>query len=116
MTSTAANIEARAAGLGLFEKWLSVWVGLAIIAGIALGNFAPSLFAALASIEYASVNLVVAVLIWAMIFPMMVAVDFSSVRRVGDRPRGLIITLAVNWLIKPFTMAGLGLLFFEEQQ
>ena len=113
MTSTAANIEARAAGLGLFEKWLSVWVGLAIIAGIALGNFAPSLFAALASIEYASVNLVVAVLIWAMIFPMMVAVDFSSVRRVGDRPRGLIITLAVNWLIKPFTMAGLGLLFFE---
>ncbi len=113
MISTTADIEARAAGLGLFEKWLSVWVGLAIIAGIALGNFEPSVFAALASVEYASVNLVVAVLIWAMIFPMMVAVDFSAVRRVGDKPKGLVITLAINWLIKPFTMAGLGLLFFE---
>lgn len=113
-TATAApDVDARAAGLGLFETWLSVWVGAAIIAGIALGYLAPGLFAALAGIEYASVNLVVAVLIWAMIFPMMVAVDFSAVRRVGDKPKGLIITLVINWLVKPFTMAALGMLFLE---
>lgn len=113
MNAKTVELDARAAGLGLFEKWLSVWVGAAIIAGIALGNFAPGTFASLASIEYASVNLIVAVLIWAMIFPMMVAVDFGAVRRVGDKPKGLIITLVVNWLIKPFTMAALGVLFFE---
>ena len=113
MTAPIAGNDARAAGLGLFEKWLSVWVGAAILAGIALGNMIPSLFASLAAIEYASVNLVVAVLIWAMIFPMMVSVDFGAVRRVGDRPKGLIITLVVNWLIKPFTMAALGVLFFD---
>ena len=113
MTAATADMEARAAGLGLFEKWLSLWVAAAILAGIALGNVAPEMFGALAALEYASVNIVVAVLIWAMIFPMMVAVDFSAVRRVGDRPKGLVITLVVNWLIKPFTMAGLGVLFFE---
>jgi len=63
--------------------------------------------------EYASVNFVVALLIWAMVYPMMVNVDFASIRHIGDRPKGLIITLAVNWLIKPFTMAALGVLFFE---
>ncbi|QFT76816.1 ACR3 family arsenite efflux transporter [Erythrobacter sp. THAF29] len=113
MTTTSAAMEARAAGLGLFEKWLSLWVAVAILAGIVLGNIMPAAFAQLAGIEYASVNLVVAVLIWAMIFPMMVSVDFGAVRRVGDKPRGLIITLTVNWLIKPFTMAALGVLFFE---
>ena len=105
--------DERAAGLGLFEKWLSVWVSAAILGGIVLGNLWPGAFGVLASAEYASVNLVVAVLIWAMIFPMMVAVDFGAVRRVGDKPKGLIITLVVNWLVKPFTMAALGLLFFE---
>ena len=108
MTAATAQIDSRAAGLGLFEKWLSVWVAGAILAGLALGYLAPPLFGVLAAIEYASVNLVVAVLIWAMIFPMMVAVDFGAVRRVGDKPKGLIITLSVNWLIKPFTMAALG--------
>lgn len=108
-----ADVDAHTAGLGLFEKWLSVWVGVAIIAGIMLGNLVPRMFATIASIEYASVNLAVAVLIWAMIFPMMVAVDFGAIRRVGDKPKGLIITLVVNWLIKPFTMAALGVLFFE---
>lgn len=113
MTTATADIDTRAAGLGLFEKWLSLWVGAAILAGIALGNLAPDLFATLATVEYASVNLVVAVLIWAMIFPMMVAVDFGAVRRVGEKPKGLIITLVVNWLIKPFTMAALAVLFFD---
>ncbi len=101
------------AGIGGFEKWLSLWVALAIGAGLALGNLAPGLFGALAAAEFASVNLVVAVLIWAMVYPMMVAVDFASLARIGDRPKGLILTVVVNWLIKPFTMAALAVLFFE---
>ena len=100
-------------GIGFFEKWLSVWVALCIAAGVALGNVTPGVFQTLAGWEYASVNLVVAVLIWAMVYPMMVNVDFASIRHIGDRPKGLIITLVVNWLIKPFSMAALGVLFFE---
>jgi arsenite transporter len=102
-----------AGGIGFFEKWLSVWVALCIAAGVALGNVTPGVFQTLAGWEYASVNLVVAVLIWAMVYPMMVNVDFASIRHIGDRPKGLIITLVVNWLIKPFSMAALGVLFFE---
>ena len=97
----------------VFERFLSLWVLLCIIAGIMLANLLPGMFAALASLEYASVNLVVAVLIWAMVYPMMVAVDFGALRGVGERPKGLIITLVVNWLIKPFTMAALGVVFFN---
>ena len=100
-------------GIGFFEKWLTVWVGLCIIVGIGLGNFAPEAFEVLAGWKYASVNLVVAVLIWAMVYPMMVAVDFASLRHIGDRPKGLLVTIVVNWLIKPFTMAALGVWFFE---
>ncbi|OCC22466.1 arsenical-resistance protein [Croceicoccus estronivorus] len=99
--------------MGLFERWLSIWVALAILAGLGLGLVAPNAFALLAGMEVASVNLVVAVLIWAMIYPMMVAVDFTSIRDLAKRPKGLIITLVVNWLIKPFTMAALAVLFFE---
>jgi ACR3 family arsenite transporter len=109
---TASN-DAAPAGIGPFEKWLSVWVGLAILAGIALGALVPGAFGFLASLEYASVNLAVAVLIWAMVFPMMVNVDFGAIARVGEKPKGLIITLVVNWLIKPFTMALLAVVFFE---
>jgi ACR3 family arsenite transporter len=108
-TETVSPAEA----IGFFEKWLSVWVALCIIAGIGLGNLTPEMFKFLAGLEYASVNLVVAVLIWAMVYPMMVNVDFSSLRHIGDRPKGLVITLIINWLIKPFTMAALGVLFFE---
>lgn len=97
----------------IFERYLSLWVGLGILAGVLLGNLLPGVFGALARLEYASVNLVVAVLIWAMVYPMMVAVDFASLKGIGKRPKGLVITLAVNWLIKPFTMAALGVLFFE---
>ncbi len=99
--------------MSLFERYLSVWVALCIAAGIALGSLMPGLFGTLASLEYASVNVVVAVLIWAMVYPMMVAVDFTSIKRVHERPKGLIITLVVNWLIKPFSMAALGVLFFH---
>jgi ACR3 family arsenite transporter len=101
------------AGIGFFEKWLSVWVALCILTGLVLGNLFPGVFEVLASWQYASVNLVVAVLIWAMVYPMMVAVDFASLSHIGDKPKGLILTLVVNWLIKPFTMAALGVLFFE---
>jgi len=99
--------------MGLFERWLSVWVGLAIVVGIVLGLAAPGVFAVLAGWQIASVNLVVAVLIWAMIYPMMVGVDFGAIRDIGSKPKGLIITLIVNWLIKPFTMAVLAVLFFD---
>ena len=97
----------------LFERYLSLWVALCIVAGILLGNLAPGLFQTVASWEYASVNLAVAILIWAMVYPMMVAVDFASLRGIHRRPKGLIITIVVNWLVKPFTMAALGVLFFK---
>ncbi|MFN6976729.1 MAG: ACR3 family arsenite efflux transporter [Gemmobacter sp.] len=99
--------------MSAFERYLSLWVALAIVAGLALGQIAPGLVGFLAALEYGSVNFVVAVLIWAMVYPMMVAVDFRALSRVHERPKGLIITLVVNWLIKPFTMAVLGVLFFE---
>lgn len=99
--------------LGIFERWLSLWVALAIVGGLILGKLLPDGIAEIASLEVASVNLVVAVLIWAMIYPMMVGVDFASIRDVGRKPRGLIITLVINWLIKPFTMAAVALLFFN---
>jgi ACR3 family arsenite transporter len=106
-------MSANASPLGLFERYLSVWVLLAILGGLGLGLAAPDTVRILAGLEYASVNLVVAVLIWAMIFPMMVAVDFGSIKDIGKKPKGLVITLVINWLIKPFTMAALAVLFFD---
>ncbi|MAO31332.1 MAG: arsenical-resistance protein [Alteromonas sp.] len=99
--------------MGFFERYLSVWVGLCIIAGVALGSFFPNVFAGIAALEYAHVNLVVAVLIWLMIYPMMIQIDFSSIKDIGKKPKGLLLTLVINWLIKPFTMALLGWLFFK---
>lgn len=99
--------------LGFFERYLSLWVGLCIAAGVGLGIAVPSVFQTVAELEYARVNLVVAVFIWIMIYPMMVNVDFASIKDVGRKPKGLCITLVINWLIKPFTMAALGVLFFE---
>ena len=99
--------------MGLFERYLSLWVALAIASGVALGSLFPGVFEVFANLEYASVNLPVAVLIWLMIYPMMVQVDFASIKDVGKRPKGLVLTLVVNWLVKPFTMAALGWLFFR---
>jgi ACR3 family arsenite transporter len=99
--------------MGLFERWLSLWVALAIAVGTGLGLVAPGAFAAVAELAWAGVNLVVALLIWVMIYPMMLKVDPSCLRDVGRRPGGLALTLVINWLIKPFTMAALGVLFFE---
>ena len=99
--------------MGLFERYLTVWVALCITAGVILGNLIPGAFALVANLEFAHVNLMVAILIWVMIYPMMVQIDFSSIKDVGKRPKGLILTLVINWLIKPFTMAALGWLFFK---
>ena len=99
--------------MGLFERYLTVWVGLGILLGVGLGLLVPGAFQAIAALEYAHVNLVVAVFIWVMIYPMMIQIDWRAVKNVGQKPRGLVLTLVVNWLVKPFTMAALGVLFFQ---
>lgn len=99
--------------MGIFERYLSLWIALAIGLGVLLGSVFPGLFEAIAEMEYAHVNIVIAGLIWLMILPMMLQIDFSSIKDVGKNPRGLILTVVINWLIKPFTMAGLGILFFH---
>jgi|TARA_B100001540_G_C15771987_1_gene626785 ACR3 family arsenite transporter len=99
--------------MSFFERYLTIWVALCILVGIALGEFFPDVFFLLSQLEYASVNLLIAILIWAMVYPMMVAVDLKSLHRVAEQPKGLIITFVVNWLLKPFTMAALGVIFFR---
>jgi ACR3 family arsenite transporter len=99
--------------MGIFERYLTVWVGLGILAGVILGSALPGVFEVIASWEYAHVNILIAVLIWLMVYPMMVQVDFSSIKDVGKKPKGLVLTLVINWLIKPFTMVALGWLFFK---
>ena len=99
--------------MGLFERYLTVWVALGILAGVGLGLLSPDAFQAIAALEYAQVNLVVAVFIWVMIYPMMIQIDWGAVKDVGKKPQGLILTLVINWLVKPFTMAALGVLFFQ---
>ena len=92
------------AGIGFFAKYLSLWVALCIALGVAIGHFLPGVPAFLGRFEYARVSIPVAILIWLMIYPMMLKVDFASVRNAGRKPKGLVITLVVNWLVKPFTM------------
>jgi ACR3 family arsenite transporter len=99
--------------MGLFERYLSLWVALGIATGVGLGLLMPDLFPLIARLEVAHVNLVVAVFIWIMIYPMMIQIDWSAIKDVGRKPRGLLLTVVVNWLIKPFTMAALGVLFFH---
>ena len=112
-SETAEHAPETESGMGLFERFLSLWVAGAIVAGLGLGAVFPEAFAFLSGVQVASVNLVVAVLIWVMIYPMMVNIDLASLARIGERPKGLLITLIVNWAIKPFTMAALGILFFR---
>ncbi|MBK0327839.1 ACR3 family arsenite efflux transporter [Rhodobacteraceae bacterium F11138] len=99
--------------MNVFERYLTLWIALAMVAGIAIGSTAPGLVQIVSEAEIANVNLVVAVLIWAMVYPMMVGVDPRSLKGAIRQPRGLGITLAVNWLVKPFTMAILAVLFFQ---
>lgn len=100
------------AGIGFFERYLTVWVILCMIAGVLIGRFLPGVPAFLGRFEYGQVSIPIAVLIWLMIYPMMMKVDFESVRNVGKNPKGLFVTWVVNWLIKPFTMYGIAALFF----
>ena len=99
-------------GIGFFEKYLTIWVALCIIIGIAVGQWLPAIPQTLSKFEYANVSIPVAILIWLMIYPMMLKVDFQSVKNVGKRPKGIIVTGVTNWLIKPFTMFGIAYLFF----
>jgi ACR3 family arsenite transporter len=99
--------------MGLFERYLTIWVAFGIAVGVALGLLTPATFAAIAAMEFAHVNLLVAVLIWIMIYPMMIQIDWGAIKDVGKKPQGLLLTLVVNWLIKPFSMAALGVLFFQ---
>lgn len=99
--------------MGIFERYLSLWIAIGILIGMTMGSLLPSFFTMVSTIEYAHVNLVIAIFIWLMIYPMMVQVDFHAVKNVGNQPKGLILTLVINWLIKPFTMALLGWLFFK---
>ncbi|MCS3645939.1 ACR3 family arsenite efflux transporter [Salinibacter ruber] len=108
-----ATAEKAQEGLGVFERYLSLWVTLCIAAGVAIGQLIPAVPNVLGEMEVAQVNLPIAVLIWAMIYPMMVQVDFKSILGVRRHPKGITVTLVVNWLIKPFTMFGVAWLFLK---
>lgn len=100
--------------IGFFEKYLTLWVALCIGTGIAIGHFTGDGISFLSNMEVFNVNIPVAVLVWLMIYPMMLQVDFSSIKNVGKRPKGIILTVIVNWLIKPFTMAFFAWIFFSK--
>lgn len=99
-------------GISFFEKYLTVWVILCMIAGVLIGRYLPEIPAFLGRFEYANVSIPIAILIWLMIYPMMLKVDFQSIKNVGKNPKGLFVTWVINWLIKPFTMFGIAWLFF----
>ncbi|HZK08466.1 MAG TPA: ACR3 family arsenite efflux transporter [Bacteroidales bacterium] len=100
--------------IGFFEKYLTIWVALCIVGGILIGSFAGETMLILSKMEIYKVNIPIAILIWLMIYPMMLQIDFSSIKNVGKRPKGLILTIVVNWLIKPFTMAFFAWIFFTK--
>lgn len=100
--------------IGFFEKYLTIWVALGILVGIALGNFAGDSMELVSDLEWANVNIPVAILIWLMIYPMMLQIDFSSIRQIGKKPKGVVWTVVINWLIKPFSMAFFAWLFFTK--
>ena len=99
-------------GIGFFEKYLTLWVVLCMVAGVLIGHFLPDVPAFLSKFEYSQVSIPVAILIWLMIYPMMLKVDFASIVNAGKNPKGLIVTWVTNWLIKPFTMYAIASLFF----
>lgn len=99
-------------GIGFFERYLTLWVALCMVVGILIGKFLPAIPEFLGQFEYANVSVPIAILIWIMIYPMMMKVDFQSVRTVGKNPKGLFVTWVTNWLIKPFTMYGIAVFFF----
>lgn len=100
-------------GIGFFEKYLTIWVAICMVVGVLIGVYLPEIPEFLSKFEYASVSIPVAILIWLMIYPMMLKVDFRSIKKVGENPKGLIITWITNWLIKPFTMYAIAIFFFN---
>lgn len=104
--------ESKNSGIGFFEKYLTLWVGICMVVGILIGKFLPVIPEFLGKFEYANVSIPVAALIWLMIYPMMLKVDFQSIKNVGKNPKGLFVTWITNWLIKPFTMFAIAYLFF----
>lgn len=104
--------ETKNTGISFFERYLTLWVLLCMVAGIFVGKFLPAIPSFLSRFEYANVSIPIALLIWLMIYPMMMKVDFQSVQRVGKNPKGLVLTWVINWVIKPFTMFGIASLFF----
>ena len=116
MAVATAPVVAEPKRLNLFERYLTVWVAMCMVVGIAVGRWVPSLVSSLRAMEFgqgSQVNLPIAVLIWLMIVPMMMKVDFASIRQVGQKPHGLFVTLFVNWLVKPFSMAVFAWIFFR---
>jgi ACR3 family arsenite transporter len=113
MIDSILNTQAKKQ-IGFFEKYLTIWVALGILAGIGLGHFAGDGIQVISSLEIANVNIPVAILIWLMIYPMMLQVDFTSIKKVGKKPRGVVWTIVINWLIKPFTMAFFAWIFFSK--
>lgn len=107
-----AHVKKSSAGIGFFERYLSVWVLLCMAAGVLIGVYLPQIPHFLSRFEYANVSIPVAILIWLMIYPMMLKVDFHSIKQVGQNPKGLVITWVTNWLIKPFTMYAIAIFFF----
>lgn len=99
-------------GINFFEKYLTLWVAFCMVIGVLIGKFLPGIPAFLGRFEYANVSIPIAILIWLMIYPMMLKVDFQSIKNVGKNPKGLFVTWVTNWLIKPFTMFGIAWLFF----
>ncbi|SJZ89899.1 ACR3 family arsenite efflux transporter [Selenihalanaerobacter shriftii] len=113
MSQEEKEVKEETEGLGFFERYLTLWVALCIAIGIAVGRLLPAVPDTLSKFEYAQVSIPVAILIWFMIYPMMVQIDFGSILEAGKRPKGLGLTLTVNWLIKPFTMAFFAWLFLK---
>jgi arsenite transporter len=114
MSNTIKKNSKELKKIGFFDKYLTIWVALCIIGGIAIGHLAGDSIKIISSLEIASVNIPVAILIWLMIYPMMLQVDFTSIKQVGKKPKGILLTVAINWLIKPFTMAFFAWLFFSQ--
>ena len=102
----------KASGIGFFQRYLTIWVAICMVVGVLIGKFIPTIPDFLGLFEYANVSVPIAILIWVMIYPMMMKVDFKSVKNVGKNPKGLYVTWVSNWLIKPFTMYGIAWLFF----
>ncbi|MDD4843139.1 MAG: ACR3 family arsenite efflux transporter [Anaerotignum sp.] len=105
-------MESKMTGIGFFEKYLTIWVALCMVIGVLIGKFLPGIPEFLGNFEYANVSIPIAILIWLMIYPMMLKVDFQSIKNVGKNPKGLFVTWVTNWLIKPFTMFGIAWVFF----